>query len=254
MSQTALQINTPQTGEIASSPAPSAADILSGIVRAGVTSENVSAMKEVVAMMERQEDKNAEKAFAAAFVKLQAAVKTVKALRPVTVNGTVRYMFAPFEDLMDGVAPHLEANGFSISFSTEYSGEGRLIKTIHMMHIGGHTKTNNYAVKIGKPMGGNSEAQMETMASTTAKRGALCDALNIVVEKYQQDSDARNEGSTEKISAAEADDLRRRVRDCKANEADFLKLAGVKTFDDVPQAAFHILDELLARKERKAGA
>src|ERR1041385_895684 len=87
---------------------PTVGQMLAAIIEKGVTSDSVAAVEQLVKLYERMEDRNAEKAFAAAFVALQADVPKVQATKAVPNNdGTVRYRFAPFEDLMEQVAPIL---------------------------------------------------------------------------------------------------------------------------------------------------
>ena len=212
----------------------SVALMLQAVIQQGVKSENVAALEKLVGLYERMQDRDAQKLFAVALVKLQSDVKNVQAVRPVTIGGTVRYHFAPYEDLMIEVAPHLARNGFSISYSTAFTAD-RIVKTLKLTHCGGHSQTNDYAVKVSKPITNSSgkdvvsEAQMESMAGTTAKRGALCDALNIVVEKYEQD-DPRMAGHA--ISVEEATSLMNRLRALQltpAKDTAFMKWAGAET-------------------------
>lgn len=235
---------------------PSPSDMLQSIVKGGITPENVATFEKSLEICYRMEGRNAEKEFARALVKLQADCKNVKAIRPVIIGGSVRYNFAPYEDLMNEVAPHLEKNGFSVSFSTAFEGE-RVIKTLRLQHVGGHVKTNDYAAKISKPITNRegketvSEAQMESMASTTAKRGALCDALNLVVEKYQHD-DARLEGdNSTKVTPDQAFELERRVKELNRNALQFLQLADAKSFAEILARRYDYLNEYLQRLENK---
>jgi hypothetical protein len=233
--------------------APSVADMLQAVIERGVTAENVTALDSLVKLYERVQERESEIKFSIALGRLQAETKNVKAIRPVIIQGQVRYMIAPYEDLMEEVRPHLETNGFSVSFSTSFSAD-RLNKTLRLQHCGGYSRMSDYSVKVSKPMTNRegretlSEAQMESMASTTAKRGALCDALNIIVEKYQHDADARSEGGT--ISAEQAASLRARAQKCGVNEKALLKLAGAETFDGIRDAKAQLVEDFLTQRER----
>lgn len=226
---------------------PNVAQILAAFIEKGVTSENVNAVKELVALYEHVEEKNAEKAFAAAFVNLQSEMRGVKATKPVPNNdGTVRYKFAPFEEIMEEVGPRLKAHGFTVTFSTDFA-EGRLIMSCIMQHTGGHSRTNKFAVRVGKGPPGSSEAQGDGAANTYAKRFALCNALNILIER-DTDGDPRAEGGP--ITAAQAADLKRRVAATGSDEARFLKYAGASTYETIPSGKYTVLDDLLAKRER----
>lgn len=236
---------------------PSVAEMLQTFMAKGVTAENVAVMEQLVGLYERMEAKNAEKAFNSAFVALQHEMPNVKAMQPVPNNdGTIRYTFAPYEDIMEQVQPFLNRHGFTISFSTKYDTT-RVVKVCTLRHTSGHSVTNEFAVRIGKGPPGSSEAQADGAAGTYAKRMALADALNIVVEK---DSDARIEGG--KISNQNAAALRKRVKATGSDEAAFLRYAQspiadsatdadvVAAYESIPESMFRQLDESLKKKER----
>lgn len=156
---------------------------------------------------------------------------------------------------MKQVGPLLQKHGFTISFSNDFK-EGRLIETCTLTHKGGAKRSNQFAVRIGKGPPASTETQADGAAATYAKRFALCDALNIVVERM--DDDARSEGH--QITSQQAEELQRRVMDTESNELAFLKLAGVTAISGKPTLEhykaimsdkYSILDEMLQRKERK---
>lgn len=220
-------------------------DMLQAVISKGVTQENVAAIEKLVGLYERMEDKSAEKQFAVAFVDLQSEMKAVKAVKPVpNRDGSIRYKFAPYEELMEQVSPLLKKHGFTVTFSTDYK-ENRLIKTCTLQHVGGHKRDNSFAVRIGSGPPGATETQADGAAATYAKRGALADCLNIVIE---HDDDARAEGGS--ITADQAKELQRRVRETGTDEARFLKYAGSDKFENIPAAKFSLLDENLRKKEK----
>lgn len=237
-------------------PPPSIADLLQGVIQGGVSKENVAVVTEVVALYERMQAKEAEKAFARAFNALQAEMPAIQAMTAVPNNdGTVRYRYAPYEEIMEQVRPLLLKHGFTVTFSTDYA-EGRLVKTCTLQHTEGHSKSNQFAVRIGKGPPAASETQADGAASTYAKRGALCDCLNIVIDK---DTDARAIGAF--VTDAQADELHRRVKESDSNEIAFLRFCGVTltpgispTFADyqkIPEGRYDAADEMLRRKESK---
>lgn len=218
--------------------------MLQAVVEKGVTTENVAAIGELVRLYEHMEEKNAEKEFARAFVALQADTPNIKAVSFIPDNnGNVRSRFAPYEEIMEQVAPLLQKHGFTVTFSTDFK-EGRIIKKCTLQHISGHSRTNEFAVRIGSGPPRASEAQADGAASTYAKRFALCDALNIVVEK---DTDAKVEGA--KITTDQAFELERRVGETNSNREAFLKFAGAESYKDIAETKYAVLDEFLKKKE-----
>lgn len=207
------------------------------ILTGDITNDKLAMIKDLVAM-------DAERQFNAAFVALQAEMPKVKATKAIpNRDGTVRSTFAPYEEIMEQVAPLLQKHGFTVTFSTDFK-EGRIIKLCTLAHAG-HKRTNSFAVRIGSGPPGCSEAQADGAAGTYAKRGALCDCLNISID---HDTDARAEGET--ITTSQADELERRVKLTNSNVAAFLKYAGnVKSFAEIPASAYERCDEMLAKKE-----
>lgn len=231
-----------------SQPVP-VGQMLQAVIDKGMTAENVGVVEKLIELHERMEARDAEKAFAAAFVKLQADLGPVQAMRTVPGNnGGVRYTFAEFGDIMRQAKPVLQANGFTVTFSMEV-GEGRITQHCTLQHVGGHKRVNSFTARIGKGPPGSTETQADGAASTYAKRFALCDALAITVER---DGDARSEGSGERISPEQADELRERLRAVLGDEEKFLTTAGVTTYEEIPVAKFDILDAMLRAKEDAA--
>lgn len=239
------------------SPAPATTvtvgSMLQAVIEKGVTSENVAAFAKLVDLHERMQEKEAERQFAAAFVALQSEMPSIKAMKAVPNNdGTARYMFAPYEEIMEQVAPMLQKHGFTVTFSTEIA-EGRMTKICTLQHVSGHKRQNSFSARIGKGPPGCTETQADGAASTYAKRFVLCDALNITIEK---EDDPRALGSP--INAAKAEELQRRVLATGSNELAFLKLAGVAVagqpnivhYQQILDGKYGMLTEMLAKKER----
>lgn len=224
--------------------APNVVSMMQAVIDKGVTGENVAALEKLVDLYERMDNKDAERAFARAFNELQQEMPKIKATQPVPNNdGTVRYKFAPFESIMEQVQPMLQKHGFTVSFSTRYD-QNRLVKICTLTHIRGHSRTNEFAVRIGSGPPKASESQADGAAGTYAKRFALCDMLNIVVEK---DSDAAAEGGP--ISRSQAQELRERVLATGSDEKRFLAFAGAKTYEEIPSGKLAVLDDMLRKRE-----
>lgn len=242
-----LELANRQANALAvSKPTPSVADMLQAVIERGVTGENVNALEKLVGLYERMQERDSEKAFATAFVALQADMPNVKATGTIPDNsGNARSVFAPYEEIMAQVSPLLQKHGFTVTFSTDYK-EGRIVKTCTLQHVGGHSRSNQFAVRIGSGPPRASEAQADGAASTYAKRFALCDALNIVVDK---DTDAKVEGAP--ITKQEADELSRRVAETNSDRDKFLQAAGAASFAEIPSSKYEMLDEMLSRKERR---
>ncbi len=234
----------PQMQLVEAKAEPSVALMLQKVIDGGITADNVSALEALVGLYDRMQAKDSERQFNAAFAKLQSELSAVNATRVVpNKDGSPRYRFAPFEDIMAEVQPVLVANGFSVSFNSRFA-DARMVSICTLRHVGGFSQSNEFAVRIGGGPPGATETQADGAAKTYAKRGALCDALNIVVE---HDDDARMIGQS--IGTALAMDLKERVIACGADMEAFLKYAGAKDFAEISDERWPVLDELLKRKE-----
>jgi hypothetical protein len=243
-----LSVIKSEAGAVAR-PMPNPAEMMQAMIDKGITHDNVAAFAELVKLSEHIEDRKAERDYATAKAALQAEMPKIQATRPVpNKDGTLRYKFAPFEDIMRQVQPCLERYGFTVSFSTRYE-EARLVKICTLQHISGHSKSNEFAVRIGNGPPGATDTQADGAAGTYAKRFALCDALNIVIE---HDSDAKAEGG--KIDLAQMKELQCRVKSLRVNEAQFLAYAKAKAYTEIVSTAYDRLDEFLTRKETEARA
>ncbi len=229
---------------------PSVAMMLQKVIDGGITADNVSALESLVGLYDRMQAKNAEREFNQAFARLQSELSSVSATRQVpNKDGSVRYRFAPYEDIMETVKPALIANGFAISFTTRFQDGGRIVSICTLRHVGGFSQSNEFAVRIGGGPPGSTETQADGAAKTYAKRGALCDALNIVVE---HDDDARMIGQPLGLGLGEV--LEQRVKAVGADVEAFLKYAGASRFDLISDDRMPMLDELLKRKEAAKAA
>jgi hypothetical protein len=229
---------------------PSLGVMLGKFIESGITDSNIAAFERMLAMKERMDAKEAEKQFAVAFNALQSELSPIQANKAVPNNdGTTRYKFAPFEDIMEAVRPLLQKHGFTVTFSMSFS-EGRVIQTCILQHVGGHSRSNQFACRIGSGPPKSSEAQGDGAASTYAKRFALCNALNIVIENDSDGAtDARRDGDL--ISKEKAQYLREQVKETGGNEAAFLKMAGASTYEEIREGSYPVLVRALSLKTKR---
>lgn len=233
------------------SPVQSIGRLLQGVIEKGVTNDNASALEKIVALFERQQARDAEREFVQAFSQLQADMPAIQASKAVPDrNGNIKFRFATYEEIMDAVRPLLLRHGFTLTFSMDFR-EGRIVQSCTLQHMGGHSRTNNFSVRIGSGPPGASEAQADGAASTYAKRFALCAALNITIE---QDTDAQKDASLEGdyIAHDKVQYLRELVKETKSDEAKFLLFAQASKYEEIREAHYERLVASLHRKMGKA--
>ncbi len=227
------------------------AAMFQAVIEKGVTAENAAAIEKLCDLHLKLEAMAASKQFAAAKAQLQSDLRNVQATKAVPDrSGNVKYLFAPFESVMRAIQPRLAPHGFALSFDQELI-EGtplRLVSVCTLSHIGGHSESTRFAVRIGSGPPGANESQADGAASTYAKRYALCNMFNIVIDRM--DDDGRLEGDT--ITAEQADDLRNRLKATGRDEARFLKFAGAATFEEIRSAKLPELNRALETADRAA--
>lgn len=229
-------------------PQPTVAGMLHMVVERGISAADVSAFKELVQLHREEVKLNAEKEFAAAFVKLQQELPTIEGFRQVPdKHGNVKFAYANFDDIDAIVRPICLRNGFSYAFREGGITEGRVTVIMTLQHSGGHLREIPYSVRIGNGPPGATESQSDVSGHSYAQRGAIEAGLSLRVVGKRED--AREEGTP--ITPAQVDELERRVALTNSNKEAFLKFAGATKFADIASGKYSILDEFLRKKERQ---
>jgi len=214
------------------------------LIAKGVTSDNVAALKELRGMYIDEEERHAKRAFAEAFRAMQNELPAIAPTKIVpNKDGSTRFKYAPYDELMKTVGPVMQKHGFSATFSTKFN-EGRVTSVCTLIHDLGHERTNEYSVRIGSGPPGATESQADGAANQYAQRGALSDALNLVI--LGRENDARDLGAS--VTHDQAEDLRQRVKDAKLNEGAFLKWAGAPDYETIPATRYERLSAYLKEK------
>lgn len=225
--------------------------MIEGAMDKGITPESAAVVEKLVGVFRDVEKDNAAREFAEAMANLQAELPNVQAKQAIkATNGSVRSRYAGYQDLMDEIHDVMAKYGFSIKYDAEHHGD-KMTAVCKITHRGGHTDETRYTTRISAPAGGNSASQADTGAMTTAKRNALCNALNIVVG---DERDARNEGDT--ITTEEADELGGRVLalvNAGHGTMDvWLALAGAPDWESVRTVKAGIVRAEIEKAEKKA--
>lgn len=262
----AQSLEPPSNGREAATPGPRAVvvaeapgSLLKAIVEmAKDPSVNIPALKELMAMQERLEARQAEREFIAAFARLSADLPRVKK------NGTIALVtregkdkgsipFARWEDVDKIVRPLMVREGFTLSFdSVVRPGEGGgLIVTATLMHRDGHTRTASMPLALdGGPGRNNLQAGGSTLSY--GKRYTTEMLLNIVREGEDDDGKL---GGTRFITAEQVDELRRYLKATSTDEAAFLQHFEVASVENLQVAAYAPARNMLLQKlDRQAKA
>lgn len=226
---------------------PSTGELLAAVVQQGITPASVEVMERLCALREREEKRNAEREFAAAFVNLQREIPTIQGARPIPdKQGNVKFRYANFDDIDAIVRPICLRNGFTYAFHESAIGEGRVTVVMTLTHSGGHTRQVPYSCRIGSGPPGANESQADGSGHTYAQRGAIESGLALRIVGARED--AKNIGGP--ISAEKAIELSERVHACKADPVKFLAFAQAPSFEEIGESMLPSLESMLRAKEK----
>lgn len=241
---TALAVRpTPQTNDI------DVAELLTAIVKHGVTSDAAGAVQQLVLLREHQEDRDAKRQWLEAFARVRNATKTINAGKAIPDrSGGVRWFYAPLEDLQDAIEPILELHDMTMRFDSRR--EGNLCHGIcWVSHSAGHEEKSECAVNATNAQGG------DLGAIKIAKRGAMTAIFGI--KTRHMDDDASVLGDV--VSAEQAEFLESRSKalgdDLHERFLTYIqKTCGTREFTKIRQGKFGVLDDALTRGERRKEA
>jgi hypothetical protein len=224
--------------------------ILQAAVQGGVKSENVEVVERMMALVERQQDRQAARDYGQALANLQRECQNVIATKDV--DGKFRY--APYLDLWNAVRPAVERNGFTLQWDQKHLGD-KIEKILVLQHTAsGHSKDFHWTMRLGSNAPGMPQGSqapiLDEITDSRAQRRLLMAALNIVVDAV---SPAEDVGDGAVADQKDSDALFQRLLATGADASSqrrFLALAGAEDWTKIPKANLGILGRLLAEKER----
>jgi hypothetical protein len=200
--------------------------IMAQILRvASDPSIDLDRMDKLMAMHERLQKDQAERAFAAALAELQGDL-------PLVAQGGYdshkKIAYSRLEDVLLAARPAMQRHGFSISFDVVHE-PGAVVVTGMLTHSAGHSRktTGRYPVDTGP---GRSAIQALGSSETYGRRYVMMSLLNIASDKDDDGatpegrSAARRSASEEQpklITEKQVDDLRDLLQSLNRSEARF---------------------------------
>lgn len=218
-------------------------------------------LERMLAMQERMEQRQAERAFNEAFVRMKPKLPVIEKDGRLTYpkdkskpDGEQRLVstYATWEAIDEAISPILSDHGFALSFTTERDAAGTLVVVAILLHAAGHaTRTPSPPLPCDSS-GGKNNIQGWGSAMSYGKRYAATAALNLRTKG--QDDDGKLAG-TKFITAQEADELRNLISETGTDDAQFCQFFGVAevsnlTADNLVAAK----NMLMTKRARKKGA
>ena len=225
-----LSVIAPKDAAVAR-PQPTAIDILQAAVEKGITAENVAVVKEIRQMVREEQEHNAKLAFNRAFFELRKEMPVVYADREVkTDSGAVAFQYCSPQEIKDILEPLMLRHGFTTMTSQEMDGETKVTVTVSLLHEAGHSVNGTFTIRVGQENRLVKGPQVVAGATTAAERHCLIKLFGLRT-RVNADDDARNVG--EPITAEQAFELERMVKEKNRDAAAFLKFAGATSFQTI---------------------
>lgn len=173
---TALQPTLP-TIEPAPDYKPDPLQMLGQAIDRGIS---VAELGPLMDLIERDQANKARAAFSNAMADFQAHCPTI-----LKSKRADRYNYAPLDEILRTIRPHLESAGLSVRFTTRMD-ESSVTAICTVAHRDGHSEQSEFSAPVDKAMKVNATQQVGS-ANSYAKRYALCNTLNLVGSEFDDD-------------------------------------------------------------------
>lgn len=203
----------------------------------------VEALERLIALQERREDRNAERAMAAAMAAFQGECPAIGQTEDGH-HGT----FAPLKEIVRVVRPILGRHGLTFAHDGEVGESGRIRVTCTLRHVAGASRTATFE---GPPDTSGGKNPIQEMASTRSylRRYTLIDVLGLTTE---DDDDGAGADPPEYVTESQAADLASLADEVGADRGAFLRWFGVESFEEVPKKRLREATQALERKRAKS--
>jgi len=157
-------------------------DIVMDMAKVAVEKADVGILEKLVEMRRQLKDEWAKERFFEALSAFQAELKPVKKTKAVkNKDGTIRYHYATFDDIVSAIQPLLEKYGLSYHFKTSFDAKSVTVDCI-VTHREGHSETTSFKAPI-EFSGRMLPIQEWGSALTYSKRYSLSLALGLATEE-----------------------------------------------------------------------
>ena len=233
--------------EPAPPPAEPPTSILTVIERASRDpSFDVDKIERLLAMQERQQEREAKIAFDAAMTEMLPRMPTITQRGKISIRGEVQSTYATWEDIDRAISPILREHGFGLTFRTARDAD-QIIVTAVLSHRLGHREEATFPLPLDVS-GNKNVVQAAGSSLSYGKRYTATLLLNITT--CGEDDDGRG-AKLEPISAEQKQEIIDAIKEVSADTNRFLKFLNVQVIDDLPAEDFK---KAMSALNRKRGA
>lgn len=177
-----------------------------GLIEIAVKNNNENIMSYLTQLRDDIKREQAKEAFYAALSALQSELPAIPHTKRVNnKDGSIRYTYAAYEDIVKVVFPLLKKYGLSVIFKTSFddgdeNGEKIVTVECYLTHTLGHHETTSFRAPVNVNSGRMLPIQEYGAALTYAKRYSLSLALGLATE---EDTDAINTNEVSEVVVTE---------------------------------------------------
>jgi hypothetical protein len=191
---------------------------------------DVEKLERLVALKERTDAARRRDEFYRALAACQAEMPQMYQNGVIDYGRGTKISYAKLEDIDAQIKPIYTRYGFSVRWTSRPVMDGKLIEVIGTFTCGGHSETSEMTGPPDKS-GGKNEAQAGPSGCAYLKRHITKQFWNLV--ERGRDLDGAKAADMVPITDTEADDIHRRLTDCKANVDSFKKVFGIEKIADL---------------------
>lgn len=257
-------MTTATDGQLATASPPDPMTLLRLMIEKGTSPDQLGKMMD---LQERWEAGRAKAAFGAALAAFQQECPPIQKLRAVrnkpsngASEGTIRYKWAAYEDIMPICGPILARHKIGVQFSTPTTKE-RFDMTLRV-RVGSHTEDYPFSAPmpdLGKIAGAMylTEPQAFGLVMSYFKRYHFCSTFNVVVVGEDNDVATAVAQSVTPASDEDVARIRKGLGMADWQEKDFLAWLNLERLEDMTKADFEkgkttLNERITARKAADA--
>lgn len=210
---------------------------------------SVDVLERLIALVEREDAKDARAAFNAAFAQVKMSLPSIPKNGIIPDNtGAVRSRFARRDDLHKALTPLLSQHGFAASFSFRDAGPSRMVCSLRLTHSGGHSEVYEAAGPWDMEIPKASVHQRSRGAQSFMKRNLILDAFDILDEEVDNDSAIPDLGP---ITPEQSRTIQTKLADYHISETALLKWIKSPTVEEISKSDYQRVIDELERKHRE---
>lgn len=214
----------------------------------------VAELKELVALHEHMEKRQAQKAFAAALAAFQAECRSIQHNKTANIatkgGGKFSYTYASLDAIATEIAPLLAKHDLSYSWDTIVSESGAMLRcTCTVSHAAGHSVMSSISLPTASDSAMSAQ-QKVSAANKFARRLSLESALGLTTTDEAPEEEVDNTPITDDQLTVLTDF----VNETGANLGRFLNFMGIVSLATLPARRFEYamqnLRDMAKRRER----